>query len=279
MKGTIALDIDGTVTASHTSISQETIACLTELSKAGWDIAFITGRPFFHCVQILQPITFPFYVAPQNGAILIKMPERQILKKRYLTKDILPVMDEICDEEGTDYAVYSGMENHDSVFFRANRFSSEMVEYLTRRTREFIEDWQRVASFERLGQPEFASVKCFTLAGEGERLAEKMRKRLSLNVPVIIDPFDANYRVLQGTRSDVTKGQAVRDLLQLRNSYNLPVIAAGDDNNDIPLLEAATHPIVMASAPKAMHALACMIAPPATEQGLVTALEQVIESI
>jgi len=279
MKGTLALDIDGTVTTSHRTIPQEIIDCLEQHAKNGWDIVFVTGRPFFHCVHIFQRLEFPFYIAPQNGAALVAMPDRLVVKKRYLNQDIIPKMEEICSSEETDFVVYSGLENHDCVFFRPGGFSAEMREYLGRRTRQFGEDWQGIGCFSRLDLPEFASVKCFAKEAQAQRLAKKMEEQLSLQAPIITDPFDSDYRVIQGTHPDVNKGQAVRDLLELRGSQALPIIAAGDDNNDVTLLKAATVRIVMETAPESVRELADITAETAAHLGLIPALEEAVARV
>ncbi len=279
MKGTLALDIDGTTTTSHRKIPEEIVSTLATYASDGWDIIFITGRPFFHCVQLFQSLSFPFYVAPQNGAALVAMPSWQVVNRRYLKEDILPVMDKICKEENSEYVIYAGLECHDSVFFRPNRFSEELRNYLSRRTREFCEDWQVVSSFDQIGQPEFASIKCFARGDEAERLAKKIEERLSLHAPVILDPYDHTYRVIQGTHPEVNKGQAARDMQKHRGSEELPLIVAGDDNNDFPLLEAGSIKIAMQTAPPALRNLADIVAPPAKELGLIQGLQEAMERI
>jgi Cof subfamily protein (haloacid dehalogenase superfamily) len=272
LKGTLALDIDGTVTASHLYVPTAVVDCLARLSKKGWDIAFITGRPFSHCMKIFPKFNFPYYIAPQNGAALVEMPSKRIIKKRYLSRELLPEMDEICGAEGTDYVIYSGLETFDRVLFRRGLFSKEIMEFLADRTKQFGEEWNELSSFSDLGISSFASVKCFAQADQAERIARKMVERLSLHAPVITDPFDVNYRVVQGTHPDVTKGRALRDLLKERGSQKLPVIAAGDDSNDIPLLQAATIKIVMGSASPEIQKMADIVAAPASQLGLIDAL-------
>ncbi len=279
MKGTLALDIDGTVTTNHRSVPPEIVECLEGYAKEGWDIMFTTGRPFFHCVQLFQRLNFTYYIAPQNGAALVEMPNRKVIHKRYLSKDIIAPLDKVFDTEHTDYVIYSGLENHDSVYVRMDRISPHMRQYLIARTREYSEDWHAITSYDLIAPPEFASVKCFCRADDAERIAQRLESEVNLHAPVIADPFDSSYRLIQGTHSTVNKGQVVRDLQKYRNTEALPVIAAGDDNNDRPLLKVADVAIAMETASDDLLALADIRAASAEKLGLIDALKEAVAGV
>lgn len=278
MKGLIALDIDGTLTIELNSIPRQVVEYLDHLVQEGWLLVFITGRTFSWGQKILNSLTFPYYFAVQNGATILEMPERQIILKKYLNNSIFPVMEKICGDQPTDFVIYSGAEYNDVCYYRPQNFSQELLQYLQNRVEVSGEMWQKVASFTGPIVEEFSSVKCFGDEQSSFLIAKAIEEQLGLHVPVIKDPFNYGYYVVQATHPTVTKGTALRDLVNLLKYRGL-IIAAGDDNNDRPMLAEAHIRVVMATAPKDLLDAADVQAPSAREFGIIQGLNQAIELI
>ena len=275
MKGTIALDIDGTLTNEVDSIPQDVVHYLAHLHAAGWQQIFITGRTFSLGYKILKALPFPYYFAVQNGALILDMPSQRIVTKKYMEHDILPAMEVICDHEPTDFVIYSGFEHNDHCYYRPQHFDKELLEYLKYRQHLLSETWEPVNSFRDLPIDSFPSIKCFGKIDSVERIIEKIEEQLNLHVPPIRDPFNPTYFIAQATHPDINKGQALKDFLKAVGKKG-PIIAAGDDNNDRTMLEAAEIKVVMATAPKNLLDLADIIAPSAEEHGIIHGLELAI---
>lgn len=278
MKGLIALDIDGTLTPHLDKVSPAVVAYLEELQQTGWVIFFITGRPFQFSEKILSFFSFPYFLAVQNGAILLKMPQQEILQKKYVSKAFLPLVESICFSMQTDFVVYGGVEINDLCFYRPDRFHPKLVEYLRSRCEAFGENWEEVQTFDHLPLEAYPSLKCFGLQSQMLQLADRLESELQLHVPVIKDPFAKEIYVAQATFQGVDKGQALLDLCQ-QLSLQGPTIAAGDDLNDLPMLHAAGYKIVMDTAPPSLKKLADVVAPPAVEDGLIKGLKEIISQI
>lgn len=275
-KGIIALDIDGTITVEHHSLPAAVSQYLASLVRNGWQLVFITGRTFGWGYEVLESLQFPYYFAVQNGAIILEMPRRRIVSKRYLERSIIPKMEEVCQGEPTDFVVYSGYEYEDACYYRPNRFSEELVSYLNRRKTQLKEQWYPVNTFDEMPLESFASVKCFGNYDSLMQLANKIENNLGLHVPLIRDPFDPGYYIAQATHPLVNKGRALQDLMSVIGKANR-IIAAGDDLNDRSMLAIADTKIVMANAPQAILEMADIVAPPASEQGIIVGLEQALK--
>lgn len=275
-KGLIALDIDGTITVDHHDISPSVVSFLSTLAYEGWQIVFVTGRTFQWGFEVLKHLHFPYYFAVQNGAIILEMPSRTIIMKKYLDKTIFPAMEAICQGEPTDFVVYAGFEYGDRCFYRPEHFDPEMLRYLQQRIETLKETWLPLHSFDELSVPEFSSVKCFGLLNSAQRIADKIESKLSLHIPIIRDPFNDKYYVAQATHPAVNKGQAVEDVRTLMKIQG-PVIAAGDDNNDRSMLAIADVKVVMATAPAEMLSTADVVAPPAAQKGIIQGLTEAVK--
>ncbi|MBA3958499.1 MAG: HAD family phosphatase [Parachlamydiaceae bacterium] len=275
MKGIIALDIDGTTTVPGQPITQEVVSYLKNLTRDKWQLLFITGRTLHGSQELLSDLPFPYFLAVQNGAIILDMPSKKIVSRKYLHKSIIPMMHEICDGEPTDFVIFAGCERQDFSYYRPQYFSDELRKYINARAATFRETWRTVQSFDELDFDEFPSVKCFGLHHPSLKVAQRIEKQLGLHVPVIRDPFNSEYFVVQATHSEVSKGHALRTLQELLSNDGV-VIAAGDDYNDCTMLDAADIKVVMATAPADMLMRADIVAPPAEQHGLIAGLNAAI---
>jgi len=226
--------------------------------------------------RVLQSLPFPYYFAVQNGALLFEMPSSRIVSKKMLKHELIAPMEKICLEEGTDFIVYSGFENQDICYHRGTYLAPRVKRYLETRIGMLKENWLEVSSFNKLPVDCFTSFKCFVEEKNAYRLSQKIETELALHAPANRDSFDPSYFIIQATHSEATKGGMIRELKAIFGSH-LPVIAAGDGGNDISMLHEADVKIVMETAPESMLGMATIIAPAATKNGIISALNQAIK--
>jgi len=275
MLGTIALDIDGTLSSDVNNIAPEVVEYLSQLQKKGWKLCFITGRTYSWASKSLSQLPFPFTLAVYNGALVIEMPENQVISQTYLPKKIIQAMEVLNQDDHSDFVIYSGFENEETCYYRPRHFSAEMLEYLHKRAEALNEKWHGVSTFDEVKIDGFPSLKCFGDPIETEELAKRTRDILGLHVTSIRDPFHESHNVLQATRNEASKGEVLKKI----RLENHPIIAAGDDQNDRSMLEVADVKIVMETAPEEIRALGDIIAPSANLNGIITGLEQAIQKL
>lgn len=277
MKVLIVLDIDGTITNCHDTMPAAVAEYFSALQALGVVFAFVTGRTFSRGIKSLQALSFPYYFSVQNGALLLKMNEMEILRRKYLGLDVIPVMDEICHAEGSDYVLYSGFEGKDITYYREGFFPIHELDFLLKRSRALQEDWRPVASFEGFAGP-IVSLKFFGPWAAACRIAAQIEERLNLHVPVINDPFDRDHCIVQATHPEASKGGSLQEIKALDPTIDV-VIAAGDDTNDLSMLEQADISIAMENAPEALLEIADIIAPSADREGIIQGLEHALQMI
>lgn len=83
-------------------------------------------------------------------------------------------------------------------------------------------------------------------------------------------------RLVEGMALGVNKGEALRQLCALLQVDPQRVLAIGDNDNDIPLLQTAGYGVAMGNASPGLKAIADWIAPPIAEDGAAVALEQLL---
>ena len=278
LKGIIALDIDGTVTAQAHELDSQVIDMLHCLSKERWGIIFITGRPFQWGETLLRSLPFPYAMAVQNGALLLEMPERKVLIRKYLTRDILSKMESLRQVYDTDFVIYSGLENDDWCYYCPHSFPPSLLSYGLQRAAFLGEKWQSLSTFSDLPLSQFTSIKFFAKDQRAFLLSQKIESELGLHAPPNRDPFNPDYFVIQATHAEANKGDILKEFIHMMRISG-PIIAAGDDYNDYSMLKLADMKIVMATAPPDLLALADIIAPPATQQGIIQGLRDAMQRL
>lgn len=264
MKGIIALDIDGVVAIDSSPPEPSLITFLTRLEKEGWNFIFITGRSLEWSKRILASLPFPYTLAVQNGALTLLMPEERLVQRLLIDKAKLEGANQIAREEGIPYVFYTG-DAEDRVVWNPALFDETSRTFLEQRSRAYKENWQASEVI-----PEtFSALKWIGEKSAMERVAQKVEERLALHCTAIRDPFDPSQFVAQATHPLATKGEALKLFKAGKKGV---VIAAGDDHNDRPLLEAADIRIAMPNAPDSLKALAHLIA----EGGIIRSIEEAI---
>jgi len=275
MSGLIALDIDGTLTCDHDTIPVEVLGFLDECVEQGFDLIFITGRSYPRTVPMIR-MKSPFYLAVQNGAQCFHVPSGERIFDRFLDASLLPQLASLCSEEPTGMVVFDPSFQEDLCYFRQKDFSRDLFDYLQRRRAVFHEIWQEIESFDDVPIKRFPAAKYFGFLDSLERICGHMhRKGLKVDIPIIRDPFGEGYYVAQVTADGVNKGDALRRFAEHRQNGG-PMIAAGDDYNDLSMIEQADVKVVMKTAPKEMLDMADVVAGTPQEMGIIEGLKKAL---
>lgn len=89
-------------------------------------------------------------------------------------------------------------------------------------------------------------------------------------------PVTPGIGYVNATRADAHKGRALTRAAEHLGLDLTAAAALGDAPNDLPMLEIAGTAVAMADAPEPVRAVSHLIAPPATEDGVATALEALL---
>jgi len=275
MSGLIALDIDGTLTSDHDTIPLEVLGFLDECVEKGFDLIFITGRSYPRTLPMIQ-LKSPYYLAVQNGAQCFHVPTGERIFDRFLEASLLPQFSALSEQEPTGMVVFDPGVEEDLCYFRHQDFSRDLFEYLQRRRKRFHETWREVTNFEEVPMQRFPALKYFGFLDSLERICGHMhRLGLKVDAPIIRDPFGEGYYVAQVTADGVNKGDALRRFAEHRQNGG-PVIAAGDDYNDLSMIEQADVKVVMKTSPKQLLDMGDIIAEAPKDLGIIEGLKRAI---
>jgi Cof subfamily protein (haloacid dehalogenase superfamily) len=277
-KGIIALDIDGTITDNIYSIPDTVAQYLKSLKLIGWELMFITGRTFSFGHSTLKDLDFPYFFAVQNGADILEMPAKKRISRKYLSHDVIPAIEEVYRNEKEDFLVYSGYEKGDFCYYRPTHFSQTLLTYLDVIKALSPEPWKEVATFDLDELSTFPLIKCLGSEEAMGKMNRMLKSIPSIHATLIRDPIGEGLYLNLVTDKAATKGNALETVVQLTGIKG-PIIAAGDDLNDLSMLERADIGIAMETAPKELIEKATIIAPSAAKEGIIQALEKACNGI
>lgn len=271
MKGIIALDIDGTITKSSHDLHPKVVELFNELIEKEYYLMFITGRTFAFAEPTFRSLKGTYYMGVQNGAALYEMPSGKELSRHYLPHTVLPKLEDFFRAIKRPLLIESGKEEKDTCYYRPSDFTQEEMEYVNYRIELSRAQWKPVDNFAKLHLKEFPVAKYFAEKEVAYGIAQELHDELGLNVVVIKDAFKPGSFLAHINRGDASKGRALREFHD-RLGKKLPIIAAGDDYNDMAMLMESDIKIVMGDAPDDLKKIADVVAKPADEQGIVEAI-------
>ncbi len=277
-KVVFASDIDKTLTDERHIIPDEVIVYLEGLYKKGWEIVLLTGRTFSFAMMSLEKIPFPFYLAVQNGAEVLKMPEKEIIFQTFMPRSVVNQVERIYHHYEEDFLIYSGLEMGDFCYYRTSKFSPFYLEYIEKLKKISASDWVKIDNIEDIKQTKFPLIKCLGPHFSLQKIWGKFLDDKTVSSSLIADTVDSNLSILLLTHEGVDKGAVLKKIKE-KCLWNCPVIAAGDDNNDITLLQAADIGIAMKTGSKDLQIHADIVANSSLDLGIIDALEKAQKKI
>lgn len=272
--GWIALDIDGTITLDKHSVPDPVVAFLRNCVQNGWRIAIATGRPLSFALKGLVKFDFPYLILAQNGSVAIDVPSKKEILKRYMPISCIKEIEKAYSGVPSDFVVFSGYENLDQLYWRPHRLNQKQRSYVESFAKIQCVNPIAVSSFEEISISKTPIVKCFGSQSEMRFVSNRLLKESDhFNITIIREPYEEGLFLMLISDHLSSKGLSLEEAIKSYGQRGI-VIAAGDDENDLSLLEIADIKIAMAHAPHSLASKAHIIAPPTTEYGIIQALKE-----
>lgn len=229
-------DMDGTLLKSETEISQKNVDKVIQAVRMGTEFVICTGRGVYGVERFLDQLKLmgrDGYVICQNGAAVYDLRDMRLAIQHNFTADVLRPVVETARKLGV--AVYL----YDDRTFMAEKMTEE------------VEAYCRVMHTDMRILPdgleyEGRYTKCL-LSGPTEKL-----ERLKLEVAPAIDGqlnmFFSSPTYLEFVKKGVNKGKAMEETAAKAHVDLKEVIAIGDSENDLSMIQKAGLGIAVANA-------------------------------
>ncbi len=266
----VAIDIDGTLLTPQREIAPRTLRAVRAAQEAGIIVTLATARRYLNTRQIAEALGLSIPLILYDGALIIQHPQGQILHtnpfraliaqqavETLVRHSVQPVVHHIVD---TVEEIWTGPAELDNEwitsYFNAFSHGIRRMPYATLCTGQ--QDPLRVVAF----APEDVIA---------DLVPEVSTLQCSWNA---IKQGNYGYAEMAIMHTHCSKATGVTALAQQLDIPLAQVMAIGDNNNDIEMLEAVGWGVAMGQAPDAVRSIARAVTTSNTEDGVARAIEQ-----
>lgn len=269
----VASDLDGTLLNRNKEITPRLHQALTELDRLGVLFVPATGRPLGSVPQDIQTLPFLRYVIASNGATIYDVSQKRNIIENCLTTEAVSAVIEIARELPiiTEYFV-SGKAYINKVVYE-NLTSFELTEshiaYI-KNSRTPVEDfWTEMKRHSTV-------IENINLVFRDLTLRKEVWDRLrGTGLASVTASTTKNIEI---TALSATKAKALEKLCALLRLERKQVLAMGDGDNDMPMIQFAGIGVAMANGESHILEAADIIAEDCNDFGAAKILEQIIKS-
>ena len=266
----LVIDIDGTLLTPEGKITARTLAALTAAQQAGIVVTLATARRYCNTAKIATELGLDIPLILYDGALIIKHPDATIIHSHTLQAHVAQQAVDLLVEHNIQPVVHPATGLAEEIWTGPSHLDNLWVEaYFT----TFPEQTHRMP-YKMLcsTHPDPLRVVAFT---EEERILEVIPEVSTL--PCSWTTIKrGNYGCAELTIMDkeCSKASAMTDLARYLNIPLQQVMAIGDNNNDIQMLQTAGWGVAMGHASGAVKAAAQAITASNWEDGVAQAIER-----
>ncbi|MBO5330126.1 MAG: HAD family phosphatase [Anaerotignum sp.] len=269
----VASDLDGTLLNKNKEITPRLFDALKKLDELGIYFVPSMGRPFGTVPQAIKELPFLKYVITSNGATIYDATEKKNIIENYLTPEAVYAVIEIARELPviTEYFIEGKAYIAKKVYDDLTPFdlTESHVTYI-KNSRTPVEDfWNEMKRNNTV-------LENINLVFRDMELRKKTWDRLkALGLASVTAATTKNIEI---TSLYATKAKALEKLCEVLGFTRENVLAMGDGDNDMPMIQFAGIGVAMANGEEHIKQAADIIADDCNDFGAAKILEQIIES-
>lgn len=266
----IATDLDGTLMApDHITVLPRTKKALQQAHDLGVKIAIATGRTLSAIDNVTNQLPFVDYIIYSNGAVVYDRCKGENVYTDFMTADAVNNVIDFLEKYPVFYEVYSNGKQHaqndKAGYFKNKDLPPEFLEAYMKN----IHNHASISDFAKNNDVEKINLYYF----EGSYLDEIRDYLFSLASIGRTSPVSGDIEM---TNAGVNKGKALAGLCKALSFTSAEVMAFGDADNDIEMLQFAELGFAMENADEVCKNAAKYITLSNAEDGIAAAVEKYI---
>ncbi|MBQ9092253.1 MAG: HAD family phosphatase [Anaerotignum sp.] len=269
----VASDLDGTLLNKNKEITPRLFDALEKLDELGIYFVPSTGRPFGTVPKAIKELPFLKYVITSNGATIYDATEKKNIIENYLTPEAVDAVIEIARELPviTEYFIEGKAYIARNVYDDLTPFdlTESHVTYI-KNSRTPVEDF-----WEEMKRNDTVLENINLVFKDMDLRKETWDKLKALGLASVTAATTKNIEI---TSLYATKAKALENLCEVLGFTRENVLAMGDGDNDMPMIQFAGIGVAMANGEKHIKQAADIIADDCNDFGAAKILEQIIES-
>ena len=263
----IILDVDGTLLNSKRELTKRTVQTLRRVQQMGIRVALASGRPTYGILPIARELElgiYEGYIISYNGAQVMSAKDGQILFERRIDPQTVPYLEKKAAKMNMTMAYYDGNEVVSTDIENPHvRDEAEMNGMTLRQENNIslnMDDWPAE----------------IMLVSDDEQALTSLEQHMQRHLSGVMDTIHSNPYYLEIVGYQVGKSHAMSALIQKMGIQMSEVLAIGDGEADINMLQMAGTGIAMANAKDAVRRCADFTTLSNDEDGAALAIEKAI---
>ena len=269
----VASDLDGTLLNKNKEITPRLFSALKKLDELGIYFVPSTGRPFGTVPQAIKELPFLKYVITSNGATIYDAVEQKNIIENYLTPEAVDAVIEIARELPviTEYFIEGKAYIAKKVYDDLSPFNltESHVTYI-KNSRTPVEDF-----WNEMKRNNTVLENINLVFADMELRKETWNRLKALGLASVTAATTKNIEI---TSLYATKAKALEKLCEVLGFTRENVLAMGDGDNDMPMIQFAGIGVAMENGEEHIKQAADIIADDCNDFGAAKILEQIIES-
>lgn len=290
MKGLISIDLDGTLLNSYGEISKEDKEELQRQIKKGQEVVLTSGRTISAMDNFAEEIGANNYLISGNGTVIYDIKKNQTIYEKYLSKEKVMEIIQICEENSMYYNVYTDRSiitknlNFNTLFY----YSENLKKPLEKRTN--IEQILNITEYieNNIEEPFLKITVCDKDESIFHRIIQTLKQIEDIDVLDIEhmsrkiirindEEKKLEYYYTEITNKNVNKWNAILYLAEKLQIPQEKIITIGDNVNDITMLENAGIGIAMGNSSPRVKEVADYITDDNNNSGVAKALARILQ--
>ncbi len=285
----ITVDLDGTLLNKYGEVSEYTKNIIKKVTDQGILVVLASGRISESVLTIAKEIGANKYYISGNGSVLYDMQKKEIIYEKYLSKEKVLELIELCEKNSIYYNIYT----ESSVIAKSLNYNVAFYNYEnTKKSSDkkteinIVDDVYNY--IKTLNTNKFLKM---TICDENKIVFSSILRKVK-DIPDI-DVLEVSHmskkKIKMGTKEvsvgyyytevsskNVDKWYAIEEIMKKENIAKEEVISFGDNNNDILMIKNAGLGIAMGHSNEQVKKVAKFVTQTNDEDGVAKALENII---
>lgn len=259
----VVTDIDGTIYTPEKGITKEVKHCIQNLTQKGVHVAIATGRTYGSAKWIADNVGIECPLICYQGG-LVKTYKGDIIDVKYLNPQIAR---EIIED-------FRKRNIHLNVYIEDKLYVEEDDDYIKDYIGDKGIDYYKVDSFDEL---DFSKLNKMLAINYDSKFIDELIDELQKKYPQIYVVKSFAY-FCEIANKEATKGNAIKILANLYGITTDEVLAIGDNNNDIEMVETAGVGVAMGNGTEEIKKRADFVTDNVEHNGFVKAIDKFVWS-
>lgn len=257
----IISDYDGTLAGRGEHMSQDLIHAIKKWEESGGHFSIATGKSYLRIKDSIDLLGLTTPQITRGGAEIVDPKTGNVIFSKFMDKETVEDIIKFLLQNKYDIIV-----DTEDKYYSTNNYQSGNV-YESHLTLDEFEMRPIPKIVIWIGDRDIKEAEAF--------LEDVLVKRYpQLSIAKSYSPLGKMWDV---TSLEATKHLATLELMKLLNVIPQETVGVGDGYNDFPLLEACGFKVAMGNAPEELKAIADLVVPSYTEDGVVVLIEKLLE--